>query len=106
MFQLKSMVVLLVLAFLINSSIQANIKFHKKYAYLRKTLKSLGKIEQSEWDTKKICQPKLVVDYYCYTCFCDRFGEDALCISNKKCDNVKPYAMYPDAEISEEQIFS
>lgn len=81
------------------------MKYHRKYQYLAKTLKNLGKIELKEWSTKEICEPKLVVEYYCYTCFCDMYGEDALCISNNKCKNVKPFGMYPDAELSEEQLF-
>lgn len=81
-------------------------KFQKKYVSLRKSLKSLSKIEKAEWDPQEICKPKLVVDYFCYTCFCDKYGEMALCKSNKKCKNVKPYAIYPDAELSEEQLFS
>lgn len=101
----STILLILGLLLLIDCS-SGQFKFHKKYNYLRKQLKVLGKIEGAKWDPQKICsEPKLVVDYYCYTCFCDKNGEMALCKSNNKCKNVRLFAMYPDAELSEEQLF-
>lgn len=100
----KSIILFLGLLFLFTLTC-GQFKYQRKYGHLRKSLKSLGKIEIKNWAPEKICKPKLIVDYFCYTCFCDKNGEMALCKSNGKCKNVKPYAMYPDSEISEEQFF-